>query len=225
MDQVVPTIITTEAQTPTPISTPHTPLLFSFPPNNNNNNKLPNTQPQANHQQTTTKSQQQPRPAAVKSPPVKSILKSPSTISEKSIHFDDHIDVIPFDQFSASSTPPALPLPPDFSPTTTGKHNLDLFKPLTGVSQTEMAKNMLLHKRNTSSPPTAHQSQQSPHFSNEIEAIKKMLLEPVVRNNKSGVGELLETGDNRSNNRNQRSRVFIKSPTPMREIPNFPTQG
>lgn len=182
----------------------------------------------------------------------KSILKSPSTTSEKSIHFDDHIDVIQIEDrlstatsspLSSQSQPPELDTPTGTE--TKGEEqspspvvNLDLFKPLKGVSQTEMAKNLLFQRSGgvgIGEQQQYAQQQQAKsaanlivppqsRFSNEIEAIKKMLLEPVVNKQRA---DTLDAPDHVRvrNVGSERSRVFIKSPTPMRELPDFYTLG
>jgi len=156
---------------------------------------------------------------------VKSILKSPSTTSEKSIHFDDHIDVIQIDDrlSTATSSPPSTSQPTELAQSPSEETlgvNLDLFKPLKGLSQTEMAKNMLLQQQQQQpASKAANLALPQSHFSSEIEAIKKMLLEPVsTRRN-----EAMDPPDfvRMRNAGSARSRVFIKSPTPMRELPNF----
>lgn len=94
----------------------------------------------------------------------KSILKSPSTINEKSIHFDDHIDVIQIERLSNNDSP--------------------------------------LNMEPTNSLRKSH----------EIESIKKMLLKP--NENSAPI-----SANFRSNqNKNGVERIFVKSPTPMREI-------
>lgn len=139
---------------------------------------------------------------------------------------------------TATSSPPSTSQPPEQdtdnpSSTTTStaieqppQTNLELFKPLKGISQTEMAKNMLFHQTKASS----QQPQLPPHhFSNEIEAIKKMLLEPIsiTRQNDlvpeyAALNRAKSSGNGNGGPAAQRtSRVFIKSPTPMRELPNY----
>lgn len=153
----------------------------------------------------------------------KSILKSPSTISEKSIHFDDRIDVIQIDRLSNNSSPAV-------SDINTGG-NPDVFKQQqqpapVATSQTEKAKTMLLAQ------PQPQQPQSAPtmgsRFSSEIEAIKRMLLEPMDKK-KSFINfpDSTTTPSSSSSKRDsmlrpRNERVFIKSPTPMRELPNFP---
>lgn len=231
--------MTTEA---TPTSN-HPQCAFSFPPVNNNTNN--NTSASVSNTQNQFKSSQpggqrvgnQQQQIQQATPQVKSILKSPSTTSEKSIHFDDHIDVIQIDDRSlstATSSPPSQSQPVELEADAdvaafSQAVNLDLFKPLKGISQTEMAKNMLFQQQQQKQNQRGAAENLTPsqsHFSNEIEAIKKMLLEPI--GNKRP-GEYLDAPPDfmrmKSAASAGRSRVFIKSPTPMRELPDFNNTG
>lgn len=121
----------------------------------------------------------------------KSILKSPSTFSEKTIHFDDKIDIIPIDRTTDDSSP--VP----FEHNSQSYENLDQFSSYSSFR-----------------PVVAK--------SNEIEFLKK--------NYENYDNYRWDYFKDLSPLRNQalamnlaRERIFIKSPTPMREIINEQT--
>jgi hypothetical protein len=136
----------------------------------------------------------------------KSILKSPSSVSEKSIHFDEHVDVIQINDDNSTQNSPGSP-------------NLSAPGGVGGLSNSS-AVNF------------------QPLFVSERDLIKKMLLEPPRRFNVSN--EFLQQQQQQQHQvqqqqpardsplksslkygRSRTERIFVKSPTPMREIPSL----
>ena len=120
----------------------------------------------------------------------KSILKSPSSTTDKSIYFDDKlneiVNKIQIDQTSETTLPTKTSILPSVQPI------------------------MPIPKKNERS------------FLNEIDSIKRMLLEPQLKY--KFFDNSRETKENTGRNpllRSRTERVFIKSPTPMRELPAF----
>jgi hypothetical protein len=198
--------------------------------------------------------EQNPNTSSTMPKRTKSILKTPSTFNEKSIHFDDRIGVIPIGRtneedenirkaniLQSSSIVINEPSPPKSSNNTL---NAELMAPYSPVSnRSHIIKTYSYYSSSTQldhhTPPDErdnanNQKPVSSNFTNEIESIKKMLLEPKLnvlprdksdRNSISPAAVFLKPQQHAYNqHRSRTERIFIKSPTPMREI-NMPGEN
>lgn len=118
----------------------------------------------------------------------KSILKSPSNFPEKTIHFDDKIDIIPIDRVIDD----ASPIP--FEPNSESYENFNQFSNYSNFR-----------------PVVAK--------SNEIECLKKNY-ENYDNYRWDYFKDMSPLRALAVNSANTRERIFVKSPTPMREIIN-----
>lgn len=118
----------------------------------------------------------------------KSILKSPSNFSEKTIHFDDKIDIIPIDRMNDD------PSPIPFEPNSESHENFNQFSSYSNFR-----------------PVVAK--------SNEIEFLKKNY-ENYDNYRWDYFKDMSPLRALAMNSANSRERIFVKSPTPMREIIN-----
>lgn len=126
----------------------------------------------------------------------KSILKTPSSFSEKSIHFDDHVDVIPIERINEEDSSNEAARLLDQEPSNNIVHLL---------------------------PTQPSVSKQISPAVKEIDLIKKRLLEPKQQqfSRFNSVADLLLTSnDTQQFTPTTRNRIFVKSPTPIRELPS-----
>ena len=162
----------------------------------------------------------------------KSILKTPSNFFERSIHFDDHINIIPIDKTEEEKEEeekenykPII----ENSQVTTKPQPLNqqrLNEPYANRSRLIKAYSYFSSSSNLNAPSEksirpANSYRSSCSFNNnnnEIENIKKRFLEPKQpTSDRSSASPAVVTAAHRS-------RIFIKSPTPMREL-NLPTHS
>jgi hypothetical protein len=223
----------------------------------NNNNTAPQQSSQHEHIVPTATAPAQKR--------TKSILKSPSTFSEKSIHFDDRINVIPIRSMNDNGeedydnepgvlqTSSIIINEQQIDNRNNNNNNPDIDTPYLPVSnRSRLIKTYSYYSSSTQleqQDEPEQQQQQQQHrpfvnFTNEIESIKKMLLEPKAstilqrgKNERNSISPAVvfmassrpqhqPQSYNQSNgsqnhynqHRSRTERIFIKSPTPMREI-------
>jgi hypothetical protein len=189
----------------------------------------------------------------------KSILKSPSTFSEKSIQFDDRVDIIPIEKRGEEEDQEGEEEgTQQIVETNKNEENpFNFFQPLKKASfimneqliaSPSVAAYLSNNNNNNNNKPKRANSIKAYNFysstsnlntdnnngikqpvtRNEIESIKKMLLEPKAANSfniieQRSVSPLDPYSNSNRRLRNNTNRVFIKSPTPIREILNTPS--